>query len=52
MPKAQFIDPKEVRKKGEITFGTIPVNQYDKTLKEERKNFSDEELKRIYFDML
>ncbi len=52
MPKAQFIDPKEARKKGEITFNSIPVNQYSKTLKEEKKNFNDEDLKNIYFDML
>ena len=52
MPKAQFIDPKEARKKGEITFNSIPVNQYNKTLREERKNFNDEDLKNIYFDML
>lgn len=52
MPKVQFIDPTEVRKKGEISFGTIPVNQYNKSLKDERNNFSDEDLTRIYFDML
>jgi 2-oxoisovalerate dehydrogenase E1 component len=52
MPKVQFIDPKVVRKKGEITFGTIPVNQYDKSVKDERKNFSDDDLLRIYNDMV
>ncbi len=52
MPKSQFIDPSVVRKKGEITFGTIPVNHYSKSLKEERKNFSDEQLLGIYRDML
>lgn len=52
MPKSLFIDPKVARKKGEVRFGTIPVNQYSKTLREERKRFSDEDLVRIYRDML
>ena len=51
MPKTQFIDPKEVRKKGEITFGTIPVNQYGKKIQDEKNNFSNEDLIRIYRDM-
>ncbi len=52
MPKSQFIDPTIVRKSGAITFGTIPVNQYSRSLKEERKNFTDEQLIEIYRDML
>ncbi|MDR0795940.1 MAG: dehydrogenase, partial [Tannerella sp.] len=53
MPKVTFIDPKEVRKAGEITFKSIPVNQYNKTVSEELadKNFTNEDLMRIYFDM-
>ena len=51
MPKCQFVDPKEMRKAGEITFGTIPVNQYKKTLKQERKNYTDDQLLGIYQDM-
>ncbi len=53
MPKSQFIDPKEVRTAGEITFKPIPVNQYKKTVKEElaEKHFTVEELKHIYRDM-
>ena len=51
MPKNQFIDPKEVRKPGEITFNPIPVNQYNKSLKEEKGSFSDADLLRIYHDM-
>ncbi|MGF1586239.1 MAG: thiamine pyrophosphate-dependent enzyme [Bacteroidales bacterium] len=51
MPKNQFIDPKEVRKANKIKFGTIPVNAYNKSLDEERKVFSDEDLIRIYRDM-
>lgn len=38
MPKSQYIDPKEMRKAGEITFSPIPVNQYKKTAKEELKS--------------
>ena len=54
MPKSQFIDPKEMRKAGEITFTPIPVNQYKKTIKDElkEKNFTKEDLKRIYHDMV
>ena len=51
MPKIQFINPSEVRKPGFIEFQPIPVNQYQKTVKDERKNFTDEELKAIYHDM-
>ena len=52
MPKSQFIDPNEVRKSGWIKFFDIPVNQYNRTLEEERQNFSDDQLIRIYRDML
>ena len=40
MPKIQFLDPKEIRKPGEISFGKIPVNQYNKSIQDEKKNFS------------
>jgi len=52
MPKSQFIDPSEVRKAGEITFSPIPVNQYSKTVEEEKANFIDEDLLRIFHDMV
>jgi 2-oxoisovalerate dehydrogenase E1 component len=52
MPKVQFIDPSVARKAGSITFKPIPVNQYNKSVKEEKKNFSGEELIRIYHDMV
>ena len=52
MPKNQFINPSEVRKPGQIEFKPIPVNQYNKTVKEEKKNFTDEELVKIYHDMV
>jgi len=51
MPKNQFINPKEIRKAGFIEFRKIPVNQYNKTLAEERKNFTNDDLIRIYHDM-
>ncbi|MDK2798892.1 MAG: 2-oxoisovalerate dehydrogenase component [Clostridiales bacterium] len=52
MPVSQFIDPKVVRKSGTLTFKDIPLNQYNKTLKDEKENFSKEELLRIYRDMM
>jgi 2-oxoisovalerate dehydrogenase E1 component len=52
MPKNQFLDPDLLRKPGKITFGTIPVNRYTKTMAEERNNFSDDDLIRIYRDMV
>jgi len=52
MPKSQFINPTEVRKAGEVTFSPIPVNQYNKTVEEEKANFSNEDLLRIYHDMV
>jgi 2-oxoisovalerate dehydrogenase E1 component len=51
MPKSQFIDPNETRKSGWIKFSDIPVNQYDKTVEQEKKNFSNEDFLRIYRDM-
>lgn len=52
MPKAQFIDPLVKRKSSELTFKAIPVNQYSKTIEEEKANFSNDDLKRIYHDMV
>ncbi|MBS0010532.1 MAG: dehydrogenase, partial [Bacteroidales bacterium] len=52
MPKNQFIDPEKIRKKGEITFQAIPVNSYDRSLKDEGGNFTNDDLLRIYHDML
>ncbi len=51
MPKQLFIDPQKVRKPGKITFGEIPVNRYQKTLAEEKGNYSKEDLMEIYRDM-
>jgi len=52
MPKSQFIDPKDIRKPGKITFGSIPVNQYSKSVKDEKGNFSTQDFVRIYRDMV
>jgi 2-oxoisovalerate dehydrogenase E1 component len=52
MPKVQFIDPSVARQAGEITFTPIPVNQYKKTITEEKANFSDADFLRIYHDMV
>jgi 2-oxoisovalerate dehydrogenase E1 component len=51
MPKSQFINPNEARKPGKITFGEIPINKYQKSIAEEKKNFSNDDLQRIYRDM-
>jgi len=52
MPKNQFINPEEVRKPGQIDFKPIPVNQYNKTVEEEKENFTKEDFLRIYNDMV
>lgn len=52
MTKRLVIEPEHVRNADEITLGTIPVNQYSKTVKEEKKSFSKEDLIRIYEDMV
>ena len=51
MPKSQFVDPKEIRKSGKIKFKDIPVNQYNKTIEQEKANFSNDDFMRIYRDM-
>ena len=51
MPKSLFVDPAETRAAGKITFKNIPVNAYNKTIQEERKKFSDDDLMRIYRDI-
>ena len=51
MPKSLFIDPKDVRKKGKIEFADIPVNQYNRTIEQEKGNFTKEDFLRIYRDM-
>ena len=52
MTKSLYINPVEVRKPGQIEFKPIPVNQYSKTIEEEKENFTNEELVRIFHDMV
>ena len=52
MPKSQNIDPKVVRKPQFIEFGKIPVNQYHKTIEDEKKIYSKEDFLRIFHDMV
>ena len=51
MPKSLYYGPDEIRAKSTIHFTDIPVNAYSKTVQEERANFSDDELLRIYRDI-
>lgn len=52
MSKQLFVDPNVVRKPGKITFQDIPVNQYQKSVKDELGNFTTEQFVNIYRDML
>jgi len=52
MPKSQNINPNDVRKPQFIEFGKIPVNQYKKSIEEEKSNFTSDEFIRIYHDMV
>ena len=51
MPKSQFVDPKKVFEPGFISFNDIPVCQYKKTLAEEKKIYTKDDMMRIYHDM-
>jgi 2-oxoisovalerate dehydrogenase E1 component len=51
MPVSQFIDPKEVRKPGVIRTPDIPVNAYQKKLKDLRGEFPEADLVDMFRDM-
>ncbi|MEG1523453.1 MAG: thiamine pyrophosphate-dependent enzyme [Clostridia bacterium] len=51
MSKQLNIDPAKVRKPEPLTIPEIPVNVYQKTVKDEVKNFSKDEFMHIYRDM-
>ncbi|MDD6266155.1 MAG: thiamine pyrophosphate-dependent enzyme [Clostridia bacterium] len=51
MPKSQYVDPGKVFEPGFIHFEDIPVNQYKKTLAQEKKIYSKDDMLRIYHDM-
>ena len=52
MTKCLIVDPEKVRQPGKITFRDIPMNVYQKTVADEKKNFSKDDFLRIYRDML
>ena len=52
MPKIQYVCPEESRKSRTIKFQDIPVNQYNKTIEDEKANFSTDDFMRIYRDMV
>lgn len=51
MSKQLFVDPIELRKPGKIHFEDIAVNQYNKSIADEKKNFSNADFVRIFNDM-
>jgi 2-oxoisovalerate dehydrogenase E1 component len=51
MPKVCNIVPEVVRKKGKIVFKDIPVNDFQKTLKEVKQNYSQDVLVNLFKDM-
>ncbi|MBR2570823.1 MAG: dehydrogenase [Clostridia bacterium] len=52
MSKQLYVSPKTMRAPGTIEFKPIPVNTYQKTVKDEVGNFTKEEFCNIYRDML
>lgn len=51
MSKQLAINPKKARTPGVLTTPDIPVNVYQKTVKDEKKNYKKEEFLNIYRDM-
>jgi len=51
MPKSQYMNPDELRKPGFVKFTDIPVNQYNKTIADEKSVYTKEDFMRIYRDM-
>jgi 2-oxoisovalerate dehydrogenase E1 component len=52
MPKSQMLDPGQLRKRDFLALTPIPVNQYSRTLREERHRYSTEDLLRMQRDMV
>ena len=52
MPKSQFADPNFLRAPGTIHFDDIPVNQYNKTIADEKANYTDKQLLDVWTDMV
>ncbi|MGD1031739.1 MAG: thiamine pyrophosphate-dependent enzyme [Opitutaceae bacterium] len=51
MPKSQMISPTESRKRSTLQFQPIPVNQYNRSIKDELTHYSRKDLVRIQRDM-
>jgi 2-oxoisovalerate dehydrogenase E1 component len=51
MPRSQFISPTDVRQAGAIRFNDIPVCQYNKSIEEEKENYTTEDFLNIWHDM-
>ena len=51
MPKNLVIDPNFIRAPGKIQFTDIPVNVYNKSIKDEKENFSKADFVRIFNDI-
>lgn len=51
MSKQLFVDPKFLRSSGTIHFEDIPVNVYNKTITDEKKNFKKDDFVRIFRDI-
>lgn len=51
MAKQLFIDPSKRRSPGTLSFQDIPLNSYQKRMKDVKEEFTDEQLKNILFDM-
>jgi len=52
MPKCQIVNPEDARKSGQIEFKPIPVNQYNKSVKDEVKRYGKDDLVRMQRDMM
>ena len=52
MPKSLPIKPEDVRKPGMLEIPSIPINQYKRNIKEERKRFGDDGLIAMLHDMI
>ncbi|MBQ7474772.1 MAG: dehydrogenase [Clostridia bacterium] len=51
MPKSQYVDPGKVFQPGYAEFEKIPLCTYNKTIKDEKANYSKADFLRIYHDM-
>ena len=51
MPKSQLVIPEKVRESGSVEFDAIPINQYDRTIKDELEVYGKEDMVRVQRDM-